>query len=70
MTNDEAEQGRYLGDGVYVAIEHGLIVLTTGAHLGAPIEHRDATICIDPPVLDALETYVDEARKEGRLSKS
>ena len=68
MTNDEAEDGRYLGDGVYVAIRHGSAALCTGAHLTSGMAEN--VVILDPPVLDALETYVAEAREEGRLSKS
>lgn len=48
----------YLGDGVYAAIENGMVKLTTGSHLDADATN---TIFLEPDVMDALKDYYERA---------
>lgn len=53
----------YLGDSVYVEIEHGRLKLTTDNGVGA-----SNTIYLEPEVFDALALYMQQvraARREG-----
>lgn len=53
------EQKDYLGDGVYVAIEHGELLLTTED--GIRVTNR---IVLEGPVYAALVAYVHRIRVE------
>ncbi len=51
------EHKEYLGDSVYVAIEHGMVKLTT--------ENGDGptnTIYLEPEAVDALNRYLERIR--------
>jgi hypothetical protein len=49
---------QYLGDAVYVEVEHGMLKLTTEDGIQAT-----NTIYLEPEVFAALVQYYDEARK-------
>lgn len=49
----------YLGDGVYVEIERGMLKLTTEDGL-----QTTNTIYLEPAVFNALQRYVEAAVKE------
>jgi len=52
---------RYLGDGVYAAVEQGMIVLTT--------KNGDGTtnaIYLEPEVMQALQQYYEDALEAVR----
>ena len=52
---------RYLGDGVFVEVEHGLLKLTTKN------EHVEAhTIFLEDEVFDALCEFVGDVQDEAR----
>lgn len=50
----------YLGDGVYVEIEHGMLRLSTTR------EHREEVIYLEPPVMDSLVDYYEKLKKAVR----
>ena len=52
----------YLGDGVYVAIEHGQIKLMTGSHL-----EPSNTVYMEPEVHAALVLWVASMKDKGKL---
>ena len=52
---------RYLGDGVYAAVEQGMIVLT--AENGIEALH---TIYLEPEVMQALQQYYEDALEAVR----
>lgn len=49
----ENKAWQYLGDGVYVAIQNGMVVLATGSHLSP-----DNVVYLEPEVLQALMEFV------------
>lgn len=57
----------HLGDGVYAAIECGMIRLTTGAHEGP---HVTNTIYLEPEIYAALVRYVDRVRASFAKGKA
>ena len=50
----------YLGDGVYVVNEHGMLVLTTEDGI-----RTTNTICLEQQVYQALVAYVGRLNPEG-----
>ena len=56
----------YLGDGVYVAIEHGMARLTTGSHQEA---EADNVIFLEPDVIGALQLFLKRWREEAKAAK-
>ena len=50
---DSEEFGRYIGDGVYVGVENGMLRLIAGNNM----------IFLELPVWDALKRYADETKK-------
>lgn len=55
---------RYLGDGVYASVKHGMVMLTTGHHLE---EQAEKVIWLEPDVIKALHTYLAQTIKEYKL---
>jgi hypothetical protein len=49
----------YLGDGVYVCLENGMVKLMTGSH-----DNPDNTIYLETEVVVALEYYVAMLRQK------
>lgn len=56
-----ADQKAYLGDGVYVTIEHGMICLTTENGV-----ETTNTIYLEPEVWRALRLWSIRIDKEGK----
>ena len=57
------KQPRYLGDGVYAAVEsHGSVRLTTGSH---KLAESDNVLYLDPNVMDALAEYLEKCEGCG-----
>ncbi len=54
----------YIGDGVYVTVERGMILLTTQSGDG-----RDNEIYLEPEVYEALVKYVNNFKKKEYQSK-
>ena len=50
----------YLGDGVYVAIEDGRLLLTTGSHR---VEEAENRIYLEPEVMAKLVAYWERFKK-------
>lgn len=59
MRIDPAKAYRdYLGDSVYIAVEAGMVRLTTNNGLGP-----SNTIYLEPEVIDALLAYIERVRE-------
>lgn len=52
----------YLGDGVYVAIEHGMIKLMTGSHL-----EPDNKVFMERHIYAKLVLWVERMKDKGKL---
>lgn len=47
---------KYLGDGVYVSVEHGSIWLAVN-------DHNNKVVCLEPAVMERLIMYYEQNKK-------
>jgi hypothetical protein len=62
---NDPQMPRYLGDGVYIKIDRGMLCLTTEDGISAT-----NTIYLEPEVWRALKFYVEDLERKATVAKA